>query len=363
MKPHLLPTCPQLIQEYNFITKLKKRLESAFQEGIEKKNFIFTKRLKKEMEKKKKELRELQNQLPVSIEQAKALMDSLEDKENNITNVLGPKEVGRVLGVTLKKENIPPIPFSMQELKRAGRLRQKLIFRVPCTFAELTELMKQKADTEEVRSTGGIGYIFETLRLFYRSIEKAEKPEWVLVSGEPIKRTYGKTEVLQLKLLSDYIENVVYKDQSLPLKYQEPLAQFKKEYKELIMKIGKITEQQFNVLSDEEANKLIFNNANKVMGEKGHVKWLTNQSIIQLITPTPVGWYYDFCVRYLFAVTSEQKKLLYKEYKNYTRLFNNILFTNSMVYAGGLDERGVKEINLIQVGTYQNNLGVVLSRT
>lgn len=344
------PTCQQFQQDYHALVIFKRKLEAAFQAGIPTKNFVFAKRLRKALAPK---VRDLQERVPITYHRAKELMGE---------EMLGQEEVEKAFGTKIAHKEIPRIPFTRKELEKAKELGEKLILRMPgYTIASLIAVMKERAYTDEVRKQGGIRLLVEGLNKKYFAKDKT-KLEWVLVSSRPLEHSYAKTSPVQLKILIDYLEHVIYKSHPLPEKYQAPITNFKKEYEEKITALIGISKEQLETKTDQEIDDLIYEEIDESSWRLKLISWLKEQPVVSLFTHSPVEWYYDACLRYLHANTSTQQEKLKNEFNNYTRIFYSPLHSNTyFLRAGVLSHDGFGMENSL-IDHRRTFLGISFSR-
>ncbi len=156
-------------------------------------------------------INELQEEIPMSLEKAKEIMGD---------DFYGPEEVANTFGFELKKESIPPIPYSKEELIKANGLYESLVLRIshdaegkPMTMQRIDEIMtprlpKRKPDDE-----------FWQDQDFYT--KDSPKMEWRLVGNYFVsdvkskKDKYGRHEdcsgknyIEQTRILRDYLKSI-----------------------------------------------------------------------------------------------------------------------------------------------------------
>lgn len=214
--------CPQLHQQFRELIDLKEKFDSLFASGDLNKAY----ELKKQLRIKLKEIEPL---LHTSIELARSILDTLEDREKGITNVFGPAEVKKAFDIELKPEEIPPIPFSQKRLARAKELGQFLVLRVdkapdgsPLTMQKMNELLQPKLDQQNKKKI--LCNSRDEDESFYA--EDVSQLSWALVSKEIIPGSIKKDYLRQTQIIVDYIQNEVFNDQPLPPEYQSAINEF-----------------------------------------------------------------------------------------------------------------------------------------
>ncbi len=146
------------------------------------------------------------------------------------SDFLGPEAVENVWGVHLEAKDIPPIPFSPAELKRAKELNQQLVLRInkapdgtSLTMQEINEMVQPKL------SQGGKGKLL--LNVDWYAAEQfytSELPEfaWALVSKGPIPDSKGKNYLEQTEAMVVYLQNEVFQGMDIPIEYRDAIAEF-----------------------------------------------------------------------------------------------------------------------------------------
>lgn len=151
----------------------------------------------------------------------------------------GRDEVRKAFGIEVK--NVPPIPFSRQELERARELDQFLVLRTnvapdgqPLTMQKINEILQPKFEEE---GKGRVLY----LRDWFINEEffTTETPQlgWALTSRKIIPNSDRKDYLDQTEVLADYLVNQIFAGQSLPRKYRDNIDHFnasKDEIRQLI---------------------------------------------------------------------------------------------------------------------------------
>ncbi|MFA6415866.1 MAG: hypothetical protein WCW56_00030 [Candidatus Paceibacterota bacterium] len=137
------------------------------------------------------------------------------------TECLGSDEIAKTFGVSVAPapEDIPPIPFTEEELMRARELGQFLILCGPVSMAEMNKVLDNKLcygkllyDTDWYQGEN-----------FYLQ-EKADW-HWRLVTREVIPGSAGQNYLQQTRTIAKYLVDKVYVGQELPSRYAEAIAE------------------------------------------------------------------------------------------------------------------------------------------
>jgi hypothetical protein len=147
--------------------------------------------------------------------------------------MLGPEEVTEVFGVTLEAKDIPPIPFSREELERAKELNQFLVLRLakaedgsPLSMAKMAEKFEQRLKDED---KGKPLYDTDWYKNEDFFLHEAPTTGWSLVSKEPIADSVGKNYLGQTEMLVSYLEEQVFKDREMSDEYRSAIDEFNRE--------------------------------------------------------------------------------------------------------------------------------------
>ena len=149
----------------------------------------------------------------------------------------GPNDVTPTFGVY--SEHVLPIPFSKKELERAKELGQHLVFQVdtfrlpgiygssasfrfaPFTLENLYKkykpdppLVRWRANREEFRGQN-----------FWK--KETPRPGWRLVTPTPIPGLGASDYFEQIRFLTSYLQNEVYKGEPLPVAYRIAIEAFR----------------------------------------------------------------------------------------------------------------------------------------
>jgi hypothetical protein len=178
---------------------------------------------------------------------------------------LGPKAIKEALGVKLKPGEIPPIPFSKEELLRAKELDQALILHAPAdstgkllTAENQGVILHKRMSSKEAKSP-------EALDDKYYYEAEAPKLEWKLVSLQIIPNTASANYLNQLYEIASYLSKKVFRGVVMPVIYQEAVEELKSEG----LVIGKILESKpedaVKKIASLKITKLFRQNASEVI--------------------------------------------------------------------------------------------------
>jgi len=152
--------------------------------------------------------------------------------------------------IQINLEQIPPIPFSKEELKRASKLGQFLILRVDQTTDGQPLTMERMNDilAGEFKTTNKGKVLFETddsgninNDAWYKDedflLQKTPQLSWALVTKEVIPNSLSKSYLEQTTEIINYLQNEVFVGQEMPKEYKQAIIDFenvKDEIAELI---------------------------------------------------------------------------------------------------------------------------------
>ena len=146
------------------------------------------------------------------------------------SDFLGPEAVENVWGIKLEAKDIPPIPFSPAELKRAKELNQQLVLRInkapdgtSLTMQEINEMVQPKL------SQGGKGKLLLNVDWYAAEQFYTSEPTefaWALVSKGPIPDSKGKNYLEQTEAMVVYLQNEVFQGMDIPIEYRDAIAEF-----------------------------------------------------------------------------------------------------------------------------------------
>jgi MoxR-like ATPase len=144
--------------------------------------------------------------------------------------VMGPNEVEKAFGIRLESKDIPAIPFSKEELKRAKELGQFLVLRTDkAPDGEDLTMIKMHKMLEKLfadKSKGKVLYDPSGWKASQEFFVKG-KPEfkWALTSKELIPNTTSKDYLAQTEEASEYLKNQVFKGVEMPKEYKEAILE------------------------------------------------------------------------------------------------------------------------------------------
>ena len=144
----------------------------------------------------------------VSIEQAKEILGE---------DVLGPEAVEATFG--FRPEDIPLIPFSIEELERAKELNQFLELRIdriadgtPLDMNKMHELLQPEFTTN---NQGKILNSYGQDSSWYKNedfLKDVPRASWVLVSKDVIPNSLSKNFIQQSEVIANYLKTDIFKD-------------------------------------------------------------------------------------------------------------------------------------------------------
>lgn len=159
--------------------------------------------------------------MSISFDEASRIMDS---------NYFGPEAVGKLLGISVRSERFPLIPFSKEELEQAKRLGQMLVLRAdkapdgtPLTMQRLQTLLQKKFDAEKKGKV-----LYNTDWYKDETFFTGEAPErgWALVGGQVLPDSTSKNYLEQTRVLADYLVNEAFKGIPFPAIYSKAVSEF-----------------------------------------------------------------------------------------------------------------------------------------
>lgn len=287
------------------------------------------------------EVRKIENSLKAEFKplrrDAKVFGDIQKAKEILKKDCLGPEELEKIFPVEMKMEDVPPIPFSSEELAEAKKMGQFLILRIPefGTLGELEKVLDGKTkNPRESHFTSNV-FSYNTMDKIKIEYVKSEmvRSGWALVSKDYLPHSTGQDFITQLDVLAGYLEDNF--GEQMPPAYREAIDEYQKEKKDLQ---GYFT--RFANVDDWP-------------------KWLSefirDLKIIQLTRPTAIEMVYDSVAQFL---------------ANGTRIFkNNLVFTNNLTDLGefitlgnnNLGKTGLK-IYAAMPNTRFRDFGTIFSR-
>lgn len=260
----------------------------------------------------------------ISIEKAKEILGE---------DILGSEAIEATFGFSPK--DIPPIPFSVEELERAKELNQFLELRIdktadgqPLSMEKMHELLQPEFTAN---NKGKILNSYGKADSWYKSeafLKDTPRVSWVLVSKDVIPNSLSKNFLQQTEVIASYLKTDIFKDQEMPEVYKEAIEEFEAK---------KAGIQAILTSNWQEA-----------------VKQLSELKINQLTRQLPVETMYDF----LMYFKNNKKRLLEGKYTwTYRRASGGRL-----VGVGGFDAGGAGVDRWAPDGAL-DGLGVAFSRS
>lgn len=237
-------------------------------------------------------------------------------------NVLGVASIKRVFGIEVT--DVPPIPFSVDDLKRAKKLNQHLILRVdkmgnglPCSIQKM----------QEDYSKGNLLHEPKWWKEYIFKGTETPHAGWALVSKDLLPDSTNNNYVDQTAVLVEHLEKEVFKGTALPEVYRKAIEEFK------VKKTGLI-----HLISSDW---------------KAAAKQLSELEITKLCRPSAVDAIYDMALTYDVTGT--------RPFPTTYTWTASLARDGVLVGAGYFDESGVDGDGCYP-GTANDYLGVSLSR-
>ena len=216
----------------------------------------------------------LSGEISEQIEKAKEILGS---------DVFGPEAIIEAFGESVELGEIPPIPFSSEELEKAKELGQMLILRAGkltdgrnLGMKEIGEILEDK-----VKDDGKVFYDSSWYNEEKFFIEDPIENGWALVSKDVIPDSTSKDYWQQSRELAIYIKDQVFSGTP------------NEEYQEAITEFEKYTSDNFAGKSDDEINNLL-----KETGWEKYAGGLSNLKLNQLCRQSPAETLYDLIVHF-----------------------------------------------------------------
>ena len=150
------------------------------------------------------------------------------------TDLLGPEEVIRTFGASPSINQVPPIPFTEEELDRAKALGQCLELHEPISMLEMNRVLGNKlGDGALLYNTGR--YEKEP---FYAT-NKSATWHWRLTTKTVIPDSTGVDYLNQSLVLARYLKTQVYAGQDLPELYAQAIAELEARKQKLAKLMNK----------------------------------------------------------------------------------------------------------------------------
>ncbi|MBI2633564.1 MAG: hypothetical protein HYW78_04255 [Parcubacteria group bacterium] len=315
-----MSSCTQLKTEYESLQKLADEFIAEYLRVRDSGDMAKAKQLKKELQGRRDALKE---RLVVSLERACEIVGA--------KNVLGPQAVEITFGVHLEK--IPPIPFSVKELRRAKEFDQLLILRVdktadnkPLSLGEMDGILDNKWFKE------GKGHLLDSIvewknLLKNRLWDDAPRPGWALVSKDLLPGSRMKNYLAQTEHIIIFLKEKIFHGMKIPIEYTQAITEFESK-KELL---GRLMEKD-NKAAAEQFSQL------KILS-------LTRQTIQEFV--------YDQALYYNIA----DRRLLIDEF-----IWSNFLFDDTFILFGDTSGRTVGGYATYPLSAILSDIGTILSR-
>ena len=166
-----------------------------------------------------KKLEDLRKKVPKP-ERPKSELDLSLARELLGKDVFGPEEVQKAFGIEIHPDQIPPIPYSYEQLEKAKELHEMLVLRVdkdsqgkPLTMQNMSEIVIKKIGATEDKilydqKTAGQPNLEDSCWYKDQPFFTAEtsKLEWKLISKTIIPESTSKNYTEQTRRLRDYLE-------------------------------------------------------------------------------------------------------------------------------------------------------------
>jgi hypothetical protein len=175
-------------------------------------------------------------------------------------SAFGPAQVEHTFGTKLEYKDIPPIPFTREELERAKELGQFLILRVdkaadgkPLTMKMMEEILTPKFAKDKkvkVRQDKNTWHLAED---FYT--KETPTLRWALVSKEIIPNS-GENYLQQTETIIGYLKKDVFKDQDIPQMFKDVIAQFESQKQSIAGIIKSDRQEAAELLENLDITKL-----------------------------------------------------------------------------------------------------------
>ena len=172
----------------------------------------------------------------------------------------GPEAVADTFGVKLEAKDIPPIPFTEREIKRAKELGQFLILRVESapdgqalTMEKMNELLKQSFAKDK---KGKILYNTDWYQNedFYKI--DTPKMRWALTGKSLVPDSTSKNYLQQTEQLVAYLREQIFAGQELPEQYQLAIAEFDNKKADIAKLLSSNWQEAAKQLSKLSLNQL-----------------------------------------------------------------------------------------------------------
>lgn len=157
----------------------------------------------------------------------------MEAKKIMGADFIGPDEISDAFGINIPTEQIPKIPFSIDDLERAKKAGQFLVFRVGRDSegrnVDMEYLQRALKDKGIRMLKEGASWIKDT-ELYKSSVLSSG---WALTAREPIKDSFGKSYQQQTGVLIRHLKREVYGGKPLPTQYAGAVEEYQNADKTL----------------------------------------------------------------------------------------------------------------------------------
>ena len=197
-----------------------------------------------------------------------------QEKQTNIDTALeimtpeqfiGPDDIEKTFG--FKPNEIPSINFSKQELETAQKLGQQLILYIESTN-DGTSLNAQTIKSlikHKTKLNNPVIYTEDWYEKNPKTKDITPRLGWRLTTPEIIDNSREQNYLEQTETLITYLTDKVYKDQEIPLKYQDAINQFESQKTELSALIQSDGKSASEKLSKLEINQLTRENYTEII--------------------------------------------------------------------------------------------------
>jgi hypothetical protein len=163
-------------------------------------------------------------------------------------------------GITLKPEQIPPIPFSKDDLERAKELGDSLRLRTDKAPGKgKLNMQKMQELLQPVFEQSGEGKVLYDTDWYENEDFFTEAPElcWVLTSDGVIPDSEDKDYLEQTEHIAQYLRDTVYQGKKLPQQYIEAIKELDEQKDDIRQLIDDDNwEEAAKRLADLKLNKL-----------------------------------------------------------------------------------------------------------
>ena len=171
----------------------------------------------------------------------------------------GPDEIFNTHGIKIKLNEIPHIPFTKTDLIRAKELNQQLVLFIDKASDGQPLTMKQINDDLQLRYTkeneGKLLFDVDWYKDEPFYITQTPRVGWKLMTKEVLPNSLNKNFLEQTQELVNYLQNEVYKNQSIPQECQEAIDEFNQKKKSIEGIISSNWEEAAKQLSSLKINK------------------------------------------------------------------------------------------------------------